>query len=265
MNYILTLKENDIKYINNEEVIEKEDINEQRLSIIEDENTIQFISEPDEIDNNKMEELIMLSHTNNAFKNIILNKTTKEIDNINEIMECWKKTKYKILYDPTYDESIADIIMYLSNIFEDEGYVSEALKNYWLLPFFNDLNLNELEKNDIETKLKIFGLLARGYVEYNVKYSSKIIYDDVEKTKITFSGKGDTKTVGLSLENELRKIIVLPKEKKFFVNTSIEGTYIFSNGLETFDSKISFFAEEMRDLKRYKFAEKNIFINVKRQ
>jgi hypothetical protein len=262
MEYLLKLSETDIKFINREKVIDREDVVENDVSIISENNEINIEIMHDNEDENLMEEELIFNKVNNIFKKIILDKNNDRIKNIDEIFNKFKDTKNKLIYNPSSSLSTLDSMVTVSTFYENKDFVEYALKKYSITPYLDIIDLNNPSKNNnVEEKLYLYGILPLGILEYKVKFESREIYEDDHKTEIVFSGDGlAPASEGISLENSIIDMMELPEDIKFFVSTSIKGRYVFYKELESLQVTINFLVETMKDLIRSKYATKEVMI-----
>lgn len=261
MIYNLTITE--IDEIKEEEdfIICSEEYESKKVEVFENENEIVFSVEEDVEIENEHEEYAIYKKVNNISKVIEIKKETNKISNLQEIRKKWDELKSELLYNTTTSGYVIDNLMSAYDYFENEKALELALERYGIIPFLINIDMRNLdENNDLEKELKLYGVLARRAMIYKVKYN---IEKEIDVVKIIYSGKGDIDINDYNLNKEIRGIIKLPKDKNFFVASTIVGEYIFSNKLEKMDVNIKFVVEEMKDLKKYKFAEKNIFISFK--
>ena len=260
MKYIFTVKEVDEINEEGEFVVKKDELESKIIEIFEDENTIRFNTELEIVSEGEIEKLSLYKKTNNAFKEIELNKETREISNMEEIIEKWDQVKNDLLYDTYTSVNIIENLMTMSNYFENKKLLKHSLENYGLIPYFRNIDLMDLDANDqMKKELKLYNLLHNSSIVYDVNYIlNKSFVDNEEQYEISFAGKGEVREGELSLSKEIYHIMELPKDKQFFVSSQIEGKYIFLDGFEKLGINIKFLVEQMKDLKKYKFAEKNI-------
>ncbi|MDR3259711.1 MAG: hypothetical protein LBT51_08920 [Fusobacteriaceae bacterium] len=260
MEYLLKISETDVKFINGEEVVDMEEVVENDVSIISENNEINIEIKYDDEDENLMEEERIFNRVNNIFKKIILDKNNDRIKNIDEIFNKFKDTKNKLIYNPSSSLSTLDSMVTMSTFYENKDFLEHTLKKYNIIPYLDIIDLkNPSKNNNIEKKLYLYGILPLGVLEYKIKFISKEIYEDDNKIEIIFNGNGAAPpSEGISLENSIIDMMELAEEIKFFISTSIKGRYVFYKELESMQITINFLIETMKDLKRSKYATKEI-------
>ena len=257
MDYILKLKEIDelLDVDKDEMIINREESTIKSIKIEEDEERIYFEVEEEKAYDEGLERVEIYKKINNVFREIRLNKKTKKIENIQEIISQWKKVKNKILYTPSTSFNIIENVTSMSNYFENEKLLTKVLSNYGIMSYFSNLNLEEKEKNNEEKQLEIYGLLAYDSIIYDVKYH---VEKQVNEIEVSFVGNGESKSNEFSLVTAIHGIMELPPENQYFVSTKISGKYLFSDRIESMNIEIKFLVDRMKNLKKYRYGEKTI-------
>jgi hypothetical protein len=266
MEYIFIMRELD-EIIDGEELITNKDVTvHKRIDIVEDEKSIRFNAELDMIFDEEKEEISLYKKINNAFKEIELDKNTKEIININEIVKNWKDFRNNLLYDTSSSAETMEFLLAISRHFENTELLKYALNYCGVIPYFLNINLIDFNaNNNAKRELKLYNLLSDGAMVYDTQYIvSESYVGDKKEYEFTFSGKGETEEGAPSLAKEIHHIIELPEDKQFFVSSEIRGKYLFLDGFEKLYVEIKFLVEQMKNLKKFKFAEKTLTINLEK-